>query len=179
MRKSCEWKGQLISTQSLLYFMNAYWQNLKTSALRDAVLVNFNWMCWASKERQNEEFKGELENGRLPHVHRSVWSPTLDVILRDRTKKTQLQNINIWKPGRFLRASGLTSTTCSYIVHVSADVYVPAIAKCLQENLSTSDLLPVSTKQMSLKPMHMEAWAFAKKKPKLSDNYFCTLGKNE
>ena len=28
-------------------------------------------------------------------------------------------------------------------------MYAPAIAKCLQENLSTSDLLPVSNKQMS------------------------------
>ena len=42
--KFCEWKGQLISTQSLLYIINAYWQNLKTSVLPDAVLVNFNWM---------------------------------------------------------------------------------------------------------------------------------------
>ena len=58
------------------------------------------------------------------------------------------------------------------------NVYVPAIAKCLQKNLSTSDLLPVSNKQMSSKPMHMEASASAKKKPKLPDNYFCT-GKNE
>ena len=32
---------------------------------------------------------------------------------------------------------------------VIVNVYAPAIAKCLQENLSTSDLQPVSNKQMS------------------------------
>ena len=64
--KSCEWKDQLISTQSLLYIINAYWQNLKTSVLPDAVLVNFNWMCRASKERRKEKLKGQLEKGRLP-----------------------------------------------------------------------------------------------------------------
>ena len=32
---------------------------------------------------------------------------------------------------------------------VIVNVYAPAIAKCLQENLSTSDLLPVSNKQVS------------------------------
>ena len=37
-----ELKGQLISAQSLLYIINAYWQNLKTSVLSDAVLVNFD-----------------------------------------------------------------------------------------------------------------------------------------
>ena len=62
--------------------------------------------------------------------------------------------------------------------YIIVNVYVPAIAKCLQENLFTSGLLLVSNKQMSLNPMYMEASAFAKKKPKLSDNYFCT-GKNE
>ena len=31
MWKSCEWKGQLISTQSLLYITKANWQNLITS----------------------------------------------------------------------------------------------------------------------------------------------------
>ena len=54
------------STQSLLYITNAYWQNLKTSVLLDSVLVNFNWMCWGSKERRNEKLKGQLEKGRLP-----------------------------------------------------------------------------------------------------------------
>ena len=39
----------------------------------------------------------------------------------------------------------------------------PTIAYCLQENFSTSDMLPVSNKHMSLKPMHMEASAFVKK----------------
>ena len=62
-------------------------------------------------------------------------------------QKTQLQNINIWKPGRFLRGSDLTN------IVVIVNVYAPAIAKCLQENLSTSDLPPLSNKQMSLKPM--------------------------
>ena len=38
--------------------------------------------------------------------------------------------------------------------------------------------VPVSNKQMSVKTMYMEASALAKKKPKLSDNYFCTE-KNE
>ena len=32
---------------------------------------------------------------------------------------------------------------------IIVNVYAPAIAKCLQENLSTSDLQPVSNKQMS------------------------------
>ena len=31
--KSVEWKGQLISTQSLPYIINTYWQNLRTSVL--------------------------------------------------------------------------------------------------------------------------------------------------
>ena len=34
--------------------------------------------------------------------------------------------------------------------------------------------VPVSNKQMSVKTMYMEASALAKKKPKRSDNYFCT-----
>ena len=67
-----------------------------------------------------------------------------------------------------MRGSDLTN------IVVIVNVYVPAIAKCLQENLSTSDLPPLSNKQMSLKPMYMEASAFAKKNPKLSDKYFCT-----
>ena len=58
--------------------------------------------------------------------------------------------------------------------YIIVNVYVPAIAKCLQENLFTSGLLLVSNKQMSLNPMYMEASAFAKKNPKLSDKYFCT-----
>ena len=61
-----ELKGQLISAQGLLYIINAYWQNLKTSVLPDAVLVNFDWMCWASKELRKEKLKGQLEKGRLP-----------------------------------------------------------------------------------------------------------------
>ena len=175
MWKSCEWKGQLISTQSLLYIMTAYWQNLKTFALGDAVLVNFNWMCWASKERRNEKLKGQLEKGRLPHVHRSVWFPTLDVILRERKPKKRNYQTSIFE--NLEDSFGPRVWQALVIVNVS-NVYVPAIAKCFQENLSRSDLLPLSTKQMPFKPMHMEASVFAKKTPKLSDNYFCT-GKTE
>ena len=102
------------STQSLLYSItNAYWQDLKTSVLLDAVLVNFNWMCWAGKERRNEKLKGQLEKGRLPllmsRTSLCLVPNTRCHFARKKTKKTQLQNINIWKPGRFLRASDLTS----------------------------------------------------------------------
>ena len=36
--------------------------------------------------------------------------------------------------------------------------------ECVPSSLSASDLLPISNKQMSLKPMHMEVSAFAKTK---------------
>ena len=88
-------KGQLISAQSLLYIMYAYWQNLNTSVLPDAVLVNFDWMNWASKERRKEKLKGQLEKGMLPlfcHVHRSACFPTLDVILWDGKQKHAVNN---------------------------------------------------------------------------------------
>ena len=160
--------------------MNAYWQNLKASAIRDAVLLNFNWMCWASKERPPSKRKVEgsaWETGRLPHVHRSAWFSTLDVILQERKPKkkhsiTKHQYLKMWEG-----SCGPRVWQALVIVNVS-NVYVPAIAKCFQENLSRSDLLPLSTKQMPFKPMHMEASVFAKKTPKLSDNYFCT-GKTE
>ena len=97
IRKSCEWKDQLISKQSLLYIMNAYWQNLKTSALRDAVLVNFNWICWASKERRDEKLNSQLDKGRLPQVHSSAWFPTLDVILRERKPKKRHYKTSIFE----------------------------------------------------------------------------------
>ena len=51
MRKSCEWKGQLISTQSLLYIMNAYWQNLKTSVL--CFRMPFSWISTECNEQVN------------------------------------------------------------------------------------------------------------------------------
>ena len=101
------------STQSLLCIANAYWQKLKTSVLLDSVLVNFNWMCWASKERRNEKLKGQLEKGRLPllmsRTSLCLVPNTQCHFARIKTKKTQLRNINIWKPGRFLRGSDLTS----------------------------------------------------------------------
>ena len=132
MWKSCEWKGQLISTQRLLYIMNAYWQNLKTSALGDAVLVNFNWMCWASKERRNEKLKGQLEKGRLPHVHRSVRFPTLDVILRERKPKKRNYKTSIF--GNLEDSFGPRVWQALVIVNVS-DVYVPAIVAREQAHL--------------------------------------------
>ena len=61
-------------------------------------------MCRASKhlgkERQNEKLKGQLEKGRLPHVHCSAWFPTLNVILRERKPKTAItkhQYLKTWK----------------------------------------------------------------------------------
>ena len=81
--KSCEWKGQLISTQSLLYIINAYWQNLKTSVLPDAVLVNFNWMS------KKTSWKVSLRKaGPLTYI-RSAWFLTLDVILWERQPRKE------------------------------------------------------------------------------------------
>ena len=137
--KSCEWKDQLISTQSLLYIINAYWQNLKTSVLPDAVLVNFNWMCWASKERRKEKLKGQLEKGRLPllmsRTSLCLFPNTRCHFVRKKTKKTQLRNINIWKPGRF---DSCRPRTCRiWQAFLSCMYTVQAIATYLQEKLST------------------------------------------
>ena len=126
-----------INTKLTIY-INAYWQDLKTSTLLDAVLVNFNWMCWASwasKERRNGKLKGQLEKGRLPllmsRTSLCLVPNTQCHFTRKKTKKTQLQNINL---------EDIVSST---------NLYAPAIAKCLQGNLSTSDLLPVGNKQIS------------------------------
>ena len=109
--KSCEWKDQLISTQSLLYIINAYWQNLKTYVLSDAFLVNFNWMRWASKECRKEKLKGRLEKGKAPSVTVTyiallVWPcvPTLDVRKKSKKKNaiTKHQYLKTWKI-RFLQ----------------------------------------------------------------------------
>ena len=120
--------------------------------LLDSVLVNFNWMCWASKERRNEKLKGQLEKGRLPLLMSRtslclVPNTRCHFARKKKTKKTQLhvQSIIIWNPGRFLRSSDLKSISYRECVLSSH----PAIAKCLQENLSTSDLQPVSNKEMS------------------------------
>ena len=90
------------------YILCMHTDNFKTSVLPDAVLVNFDWTSWASKlkERRKVKLKDQLEKGMLPlfcQVHRSACFPTLDVILWDGKPKTrsELQNINIWKPGRF------------------------------------------------------------------------------
>ena len=96
----CELKDQLISAQSLLYIICAYWQ------FEDICASGLDWTSWASKERRKEKLKGQLEKGMPPlfcHVHRSACFPTLDVILWDGRPKTrsELQNSNIWKPGRF------------------------------------------------------------------------------
>ena len=126
--------------------LTIYWQNLKTSVLLYSVLVNFNWMCWASKERRNEKLKGQLEKGRLPllmsRTSLCLVANTPCHFARVKTKKPQLQNINIWKP--------VHGDSCEppriWQGLVIVNVYAPAFAKCLQENLSTSDLQPVSNK---------------------------------
>ena len=132
-------------TQSLLYITNAYWQNLKTSVLLDSVLVNFNWMSWASKERRNEKWvKGQLEKGRLPllmsRTSLCLVPNTRCHFARKKNAITKHQYLKTWK---ILAGLGFDKHL------VIVNVYAPAIAKCLQENLSTSDLQPVSNKQMS------------------------------
>ena len=129
-------------------------------------MKNFNWMYWASKGRRNEKLKGQLEKKRFPHVHRFAWLPTLNVILRERNPKKLNYKTSIFEN---LEDSCWPPSDLTSIISL-----VPVIAKCLQENLSKSDFLPVSKTQLSLKPMYMEASAFAKKAPKLPDNYFCT-----
>ena len=134
------------STQSLLYITNAYWQNLKTPVLLDSVLVNFNWMCWASKERRNEKLKDQLENGRL-------------TLLMSRTSLCLVPNTRCHfarkkKKKRNYKTSIFENLEDScgpriWQALVIVNVYAPGIAKCLQENLSTSDLQPVSNKEMS------------------------------
>ena len=154
-------KGSTNINTSLLYITNACWQNLKTSVLPDAVLVSFHWI-----KVKNVETKRSAWERQAPSRTSLCLVPNTQCdFARKKPKKTQLQDINIWKPGRFLQASDLTS-----IISL-----VPVIAKCLQENLSKSDFLPVSKTQLSLKPIYMEASAFAKKAPKLSNNYFCTM----
>ena len=90
------------------------------SVLLDSVLVNFNWMCRASKDRRNEKLKGQLEKGRFPLLMSGtslcLVPNTRCHFARIKTKKPQLQNINTWKPGRFSRASDLTSI--SYLERV-------------------------------------------------------------
>ena len=103
--KSCEWKSQLISTQSLLYIINAYWQDLKTSMLLDAVLVNFNLMCWASwasKQGRNEKLKGQLEKGRLPLLmSRTSFCLVPTNRCHFARKKTKKNAITKHQPGRY------------------------------------------------------------------------------
>ena len=133
-----ELKGQLISAQSLLYIMYAYWQNLKTSVLPDAVLVNFDWMSWASKERRKEKLKGQLEKGILPlFCHALCLFPnTLCHFVRQKTKNTQWitkhQYLKTWK------IRSCRPRICRiWQVFLSWMCTVQAIATCLQENLST------------------------------------------
>ena len=144
------------STQSLLYITNAYWQDLKTSVLLDAVVVNFNWMCWASKERRNEKLNGQLEKGRLPLLMSCtslcLIPNTRCNFARIKTKKTQLHKNYISKPGRFLQASDLTS-----IYNYRDCVRQPSL-NAFKKVLAFYDLLSVSNKQMSLMPMESSAF---------------------
>ena len=129
----------------------------------------FLW-SWASKERRNEKLKCQLEKGRLPHVHRSAWFPTLDVILRGRKLKiTKHQYLKTWK---ILAGLGFDKYFNSYRECVSCvssshrwmswrkPFYVQFVARRQQADV-----------------LNIEASAFAKKNPKLSDNYFC-IGKD-
>ncbi len=107
----------------------------------------FNWMCWASKERRNEKLKGQLEKDRLPllmsRTSLSAWFPTPDVILRERKPNKSNYKTLIFEN---------LEDSCGPLIWqtlVIVNVYASAVAKRLQENLSTSDLLPVSNKEMS------------------------------
>ena len=97
----------------------------------------FSWISTecVERERRNEKLKGQLEKGRLPLLMSCtslcLIPNTRCNFARKKTKKTQLQNINL---------EDIVSST---------NLYAPAIAKCLQGNLSTSDLLPVGNKQIS------------------------------
>ena len=140
----------------------------------------FSWLSTECVEQvknvETKSWKVSLRKaGSLTYTYLPGSQHSMSFCVKE-NQKTQLQNITILKPGRFLHCRPRIWQAL-VIVNVS-DVYVPATAKCLQENLSTSDLLPISNKQMSLKPMHMEVSAFAKK-PKLSDNYYFCTRKNE
>ena len=104
--------------------------------------------CWASKERRNEKLKGQLEKVRLPL---SMARTSLYLVPNTRChfarKKTKKRS---YKTSIFENLED----TCGpriWQALVIVNVYAPAaaVAKCLQENLSTSDLLAVSNKQMS------------------------------
>ena len=135
------------STQSLLYITIAYWQNLKTSVttsgFRSREIFQLNALC---KERRHGLLKGQLEKGRLP-------------LLMSRTSlylvpNTRCHSARIKTKKRYYKTSIFENLEDScgpriWQALVIVNVYAPAIAKCLQENLSTFDLQPVSNKQMS------------------------------
>ena len=139
--KSCEWKGQHKDYYILQMHTDRIWRHL-------CFWIPFSWISTECVEQvKNAETKswkvslrkaGSLMSGTSLCL---VPNTRCHFARKKKTKKTQLQNINIWKPGRFLRTSDLTS--------ISYRECVRSIAKCLQENLSTSDLQPVSNKQMS------------------------------
>ena len=114
-----------------------------------------------------------LKKGRLPllmsRTSLCLFPNTRCHFVRKKTKKTQLRNINIWKPGRF---DSCRPRTCRiWQAFLSCMYTVQAIATYLQENLSTI-CCPWATSRRPLCQWRHRLLLI--RRQELVDNYFCT-----
>ena len=133
--KSVEWKGQLISAQSLPYIINAYWQNVRTSVLSgrpSLPCISTEWVEWINTvERKSWKFslrKASSVNDTYIALPGSQHSVTF---CKNENRKTQLLSKHQFKN---LEDSCRPRIWRALII---VSVHGPAIAKCLQEKLST------------------------------------------
>ena len=129
----------------------------------------FSWISTECVEQvtnvEKKSWKVSLrKTGSRCHVLRSACFPTLDVISWEgkAKKKTQLQNINTWKPGRFDSCRDLTSIS---IVNVHGPSH-----RYISSRKPFYNLLPEGNKQTSFMPM--EASAFVNAKPRTCGQLF-------
>ena len=133
--KSVEWKGQLISAQSLPYIINAYWQNVRTSVLsgRPSLPCISTECVEQINTVEGKSWKFSLR--KAPSVNDTCTAlPGSQHLVSfcKKKKRNYCQNLEDSCRPRIWRAL------------IIVNVHGAAIAKCLQENFSTICCLYIS-----------------------------------